>query len=216
MSRYDGIIWHGDPYLLGIQTLATLVIIVWSMASTFFLLFTIDLICPIRCLIILCSDWLTAAILSSNWLLSGWRSTWSCWGLTTASTWCFIPGVGWPGQSVCWPMCPSSLGRWTPASDTWATIRDMTCASRQVWRHCDMEWHGIMMLQELRQGKRVSVFAANPVRKAIIRFVYSWWWQIYEFCPILLIDHQGCWRYQPEIRFYGQEVGGKGGNGRGK
>ena len=47
-QRYDGLIWHGDPYLLGIQTLATLVIIVWSVASTFFLLFTIDLICPIR------------------------------------------------------------------------------------------------------------------------------------------------------------------------
>ena len=46
--RYDGIIWHWDTYLLGIQTLATVVIIIWSMASTFFLLFTIDLICPIR------------------------------------------------------------------------------------------------------------------------------------------------------------------------
>ena len=46
--RYEGIIWNGDPYLLGIQTLAVLVIILWSCASTFFLLFTIDLICPIR------------------------------------------------------------------------------------------------------------------------------------------------------------------------
>ena len=46
--RYDGIIWSGEWYLLAIQSLATVIIIVWSMASTFFLLFCIDLICPIR------------------------------------------------------------------------------------------------------------------------------------------------------------------------
>ena len=33
---------------MGIQTLATVVIILWSMASTYVLLFLIDLICPIR------------------------------------------------------------------------------------------------------------------------------------------------------------------------
>ena len=46
--RYEGFIWNGDLYLLGVQTLAVIVIIIWSCASTFFLLFTIDLICPIR------------------------------------------------------------------------------------------------------------------------------------------------------------------------
>ena len=46
--RYNGIIWSGEWYLLAIQTLAVVVIIVWSLASTFFLLFCIDLICPIR------------------------------------------------------------------------------------------------------------------------------------------------------------------------
>ena len=46
--RYEGFIWNGDLYLLGVQTLAVVVIIIWSCASTFFLLFTIDLICPIR------------------------------------------------------------------------------------------------------------------------------------------------------------------------
>ena len=30
------------------------------------------------------------------------------------------------------------------------------------------------LLQELRQGKRVSVFATNPVRKAIIRSIVCW------------------------------------------
>ena len=47
-SKYDGYIWRGDSYLLGIQCFACLVIIVWSMLSTFILLFCIDLICPIR------------------------------------------------------------------------------------------------------------------------------------------------------------------------
>ena len=46
--RYNGFIWSGEVYLLGIQTLATLVIIFWSMGSTYILLFLIDLICPIR------------------------------------------------------------------------------------------------------------------------------------------------------------------------
>ena len=36
--------WAGDAYLLGVQALAVLVITVWSMASTFVLLFTIDLV----------------------------------------------------------------------------------------------------------------------------------------------------------------------------
>ena len=42
--RYDGIVWGGDTYLLGVQCLAVVVITVWSMASTFVLLFTIDLV----------------------------------------------------------------------------------------------------------------------------------------------------------------------------
>ena len=41
---YDGLFWAGDAYLLGVQALAVLVITVWSMASTFVLLFTIDLV----------------------------------------------------------------------------------------------------------------------------------------------------------------------------
>ena len=45
------------------------------------------------------------------------------------------------------------------------------------------------MLQELRQGKRVSVFATNPVRKAIIRSVLP-------FAVVnlfnLIIYYQGC------------------------
>ena len=48
LVRFEGFIWNGDLYLLGVQTLAVIVIIIWSCASTFFLLFTIDLICPIR------------------------------------------------------------------------------------------------------------------------------------------------------------------------
>ena len=36
--------WGGDTYLLGVQCLAVVVITVWSMASTFVLLFTIDLV----------------------------------------------------------------------------------------------------------------------------------------------------------------------------
>ena len=42
--RYDGIVWGGDTYLLGVQCLAVVVITLWSMASTFVLLFTIDLV----------------------------------------------------------------------------------------------------------------------------------------------------------------------------
>ena len=42
------------------------------------------------------------------------------------------------------------------------------------------------MSQELSQGKRVSVFATNPVRKAIIRYVYINYLLLY-----LLIDAQG-------------------------
>ena len=41
---YDGLFWAGDAYLLGVQALAVLVITVWSMVSTFVLLFTIDLV----------------------------------------------------------------------------------------------------------------------------------------------------------------------------
>ena len=36
---YDGLFWAGDAYLLGVQALAVLVITVWSMVSTFVLLF---------------------------------------------------------------------------------------------------------------------------------------------------------------------------------
>ena len=36
--------WGGDTYLLGVQCLAVVVITLWSMASTFVLLFTIDLV----------------------------------------------------------------------------------------------------------------------------------------------------------------------------
>ena len=41
---YDGLFWAGEAYLLGVQALAVLVITVWSMVSTFVLLFTIDLV----------------------------------------------------------------------------------------------------------------------------------------------------------------------------
>ena len=41
---YDGLFWAGDAYLLEVQALAVLVITVWSMVSTFVLLFTIDLV----------------------------------------------------------------------------------------------------------------------------------------------------------------------------
>ena len=47
-SAYDGFIWGGETYLLGIQTLATCLLLVWAMTSTYILLFMIDLICPIR------------------------------------------------------------------------------------------------------------------------------------------------------------------------
>ena len=47
-SKYDGYIWNGETYLLGIQCLAGIIIIIWSVVSTFILLFCIDLICPIR------------------------------------------------------------------------------------------------------------------------------------------------------------------------
>ena len=43
-ASYDGLFWAGDAYLLGVQALAVLVITVWSMVSTFVLLFTIDLV----------------------------------------------------------------------------------------------------------------------------------------------------------------------------
>ena len=47
-SQYDGFIWNGETYLLGIQLLAATVVTIWSMTSTYVLLFLIDLICPIR------------------------------------------------------------------------------------------------------------------------------------------------------------------------
>ena len=43
-ASYDGLFWAGDAYLLGVQALAVLVITLWSMVSTFVLLFTIDLV----------------------------------------------------------------------------------------------------------------------------------------------------------------------------
>ena len=48
-SKYNGFIWGGETWLLGVQCLATLIIIIWSTTSTFLLLFLIDLVCPIRC-----------------------------------------------------------------------------------------------------------------------------------------------------------------------
>ncbi|XP_023336671.1 putative ammonium transporter 3 [Eurytemora carolleeae] len=47
-SKYNGIIWHGETYLLGIQIFAVVVIFIWSSVSTYILLFLVDLVCPIR------------------------------------------------------------------------------------------------------------------------------------------------------------------------
>ena len=47
-SMYEGFVWNGETYLLGIQLLAATLLTIWAMSCTYELLFLIDLICPIR------------------------------------------------------------------------------------------------------------------------------------------------------------------------